>query len=148
MITGKTMKTFSAIERNADRFLTNVWEYEMYVLGNNDLTKYPSPAIMFRKFHLSVYEVKKHQSEQGIDIRLHQCVIIMDIIGKSLICSIGDVNENHRISDNRLDCGKVKSICGYANERDYENNRHTPIKGVQSGLVIECEKETIAIQIP
>lgn len=141
------MKTFTAIERNADRFLTNVWEYEMYVLGNNDLTKYPSPALISGKFHLSVYEMEKHESECGIDICLHPCVIIMDIIGKSLMCSIGDVNENHRISDSRLDCGKVKSIHGFVNKRDYENGRKKSITGVQSEIDIECEKETIAILI-
>ena len=147
------MITFDAIERSAKRFLDNAWEYSMYVLGNTDMSKYPSPVIMSRKFYLSVYKTEKHQSEYGIDICLHQYVIIMDIIGKSLMCSIGDVSENHRISDSRLDYGRVKSIRGY-DKRDYENDKDKKwlqecslIEWGQCGLVIECEKETIVVLI-
>lgn len=147
------MITFDALERSANRFLDNAWEYSMYVLGNVDANKYPSPVLMSGKFYLSVYKAEEHQSEYGVDICLHPYAIVMDIIGKSLMCSIGDVSENHRISDNLLDYGRVKSIRGY-DKRDYENDKDKKwledcslIAWGQSGLIIECEKETIVVLI-
>lgn len=147
------MITFDALERSAKRFLDNAWEYSMYVVGNTDVDKYPSSVLISRKFCLSVYKTEEHKSEYGVDICFHPYAIVMDIIGKSLMCSIGEVNENHRISDNLLDYGRVKSIRGY-DKRDYENDRDKKwlqecslIEWGQSGLIIECEKETIVVFI-